>query len=113
VCPCSAVDRGKSDVTELYPFLAVRDVKAAVEFYARGSAPSRRERRSPRPTAGRSPLSPSAVTTWASDATQARAVAAGATEMFAVGDQPYGLRQGEWSTRSGTTGSFRIPCNGL
>jgi PhnB protein len=28
------------------------------------------------------------------DAAQARAVAAGAPEMFAVADQPYGLRQG-------------------
>jgi PhnB protein len=38
------------------------------------------------------------------DAAAARAVAAGATEMFPVADQPYGWRQGRVPTRSGITG---------
>jgi uncharacterized glyoxalase superfamily protein PhnB len=110
-------------VSEIYPFLAVRDVDAAVAFYVEAfGAVEERERvgssdgpqvavlviggqhvgvATEAPELGTpSPETVGATTVRISlhvddaDATQARAVAAGATEMFAVADQPYGLRQG-------------------
>jgi PhnB protein len=110
-------------VAELYPFLAVKDVAAAVEFYAvafgaveegeRAVAPDGRQVAvllieghhvgvaTEAPELGTpSPESIGATTVRVSlhvddaDAAQARAVEAGATEMFRVDDQPYGLRQG-------------------
>jgi PhnB protein len=110
-------------VSELYPFLAVRDVGAAVDFYARAfGAVEERERliapdgpqvavlaidglrfglATEAPELGTpSPETAGATTVRISlhvddpDAVQARAVEAGATELFAVADQPYGLRQG-------------------
>lgn len=114
---------GLERVPEIYPFLAVRDVDAAVAFYAKAfGAVEERERvvapdgpqvavlvidgqhvgvATEAPDLGTpSPETVGATTVRISlhtddaDATQARAVAAGATEMFAVADQPYGLRQG-------------------
>jgi uncharacterized glyoxalase superfamily protein PhnB len=110
-------------MTDLYPFLAVRDVAAAVEFYARAFgaaepgerlvAPDGRQVAileiggrtvgvaSEAPELGTpSPETAGATTVRISlhvddpDAVAARAVEAGATEMFPVADQPYGLRQG-------------------
>jgi PhnB protein len=110
-------------VTELYPFLAVRDVARAVEFYAeafgateegqRLSAPDGRQvaillidgRRVGVATEAPELGTPSPETTGATtvrvslevddpDAVAARAVAAGGSEMFPVADQPYGMRQG-------------------
>jgi PhnB protein len=110
-------------MTELYPFLAVRDVAAAVDFYARAFdaveegerlvAPDGRQVSVLRiggcrvgvateaPELGTpSPESVGATTVRVSlevgdpDAVAAQAVAAGATEMFPVADQPYGMRQG-------------------
>jgi PhnB protein len=109
--------------TQLFPFLAVKDVEAAVAFYAaafgaveegkRIAAPDGRQVAvllvggarvgvaSEDPSTGTlSPESAGATTVRASlhvddpDAVHAAAVAAGATEMFPVADQPYGLRQG-------------------
>jgi PhnB protein len=109
--------------TELYPFLAVRDVAAAVEFYAaafgaeeegeRLVAPDGRQVAVLRidgcrvgvateaPELGTpSPETAGATTVRVSlqvddpDAVAAQAVAAGASEMFPVADQPYGMRQG-------------------
>jgi PhnB protein len=109
--------------TELYPFLAVRDVAAAVEFYAaafgaeeegeRLVAPDGRQVALLRidgcrvgiateaPELGTpSPETAGATTVRVSlqvddpDAVAAQAVAAGASEMFPVADQPYGMRQG-------------------
>jgi PhnB protein len=110
-------------VSEIYPFLAVKDVDAAVAFYAQAfGAVEERERviapdgpqvavlvidgrrvgvATEAPDLGTpSPETVGATTVRISlhvddaDATQARAVAAGASEMFVVADQPYGLRQG-------------------
>jgi PhnB protein len=110
-------------VPELYPFLAVRDVDAAVAFYARAFGALEQGERVVAPDgpqvavltiAGQhvgvateapalgtpSPETLGATTVRISlhvgdpDAVQAQAVAAGATEMFAVADQPYGMRQG-------------------
>jgi PhnB protein len=106
----------------LYPFLAVRDTDAAIAFYADAFGATVRERlEAPggvvvavleiegRPLGVAtensdlgtpSPETAGATTVRVSlhvddpDAAAARAVAAGATEMFPVADQPYGLRQG-------------------
>lgn len=108
---------------EIFPFLAVRDVDAAVAFYAEAfGATEERERviapdgpqvallviegqrigvATEAPDLGTpSPETVGATTVRISlhvddaDAAQARAVGAGGREMFAVADQPYGLRQG-------------------
>ena len=110
-------------MSELYPFLAVRDVPAAVEFYAaafgaveegeRLVAPDGRQvavlaidghhvgLATEAPELGTPSPETAGVTTVRvslhvddPDAVQARAVAAGASELFPVADQPYGLRQG-------------------
>jgi uncharacterized glyoxalase superfamily protein PhnB len=110
-------------VPEIYPFLAVKDVDAAVAFYAQAfGATEERERviapdgpqvalllidgqrvgvATEAPDLGTpSPETVGGTTVRISlhvddaDVAQARAVAAGASEMFAVADQPYGLRQG-------------------
>lgn len=110
-------------VSELYPFLAVRDVDAAVAFYATafGAVEEGERVRAPdgpqvavlsvegrrlgvateAPDLGTpSPETLGATTVRISldvedpDAVAARAIAAGAREMFAVADQPYGMRQG-------------------
>jgi PhnB protein len=104
-------------MTELYPFLAVRDTDAASRFYAAafgaavvekfgpvrvleiegfhvGLAPEAPELGTP------SPETVGATTVRISlhvddpDAVAARAVEAGATLMFPVEDQDYGMRQG-------------------
>jgi len=110
-------------VPEIYPFLAVKDVDAAVVFYAKafGAVEEMERVRAPdgpqvallliegqrvgvateAPDLGTpSPETVGATTVRISlhiddaDAAQARAVAAGAREMFQVADQPYRLRQG-------------------
>jgi PhnB protein len=110
-------------VPELYPFLAVQDVPGAVDFYVRAFdaveegerliAPDGRQVgilqiagqhlgvATEAPELGTpSPETVGATTVRISlnvddpDAAHARAVAAGATEMFPVADQPYGMRQG-------------------
>ena len=109
-------------MTALYPFLAVRDTDAAIEFYAEAFGATIRERleapngvvvavleiggmpfgiATEAPDLGTpSPETAGATTVRVSlhvddpDAAAARAIAAGATEMFPVADQPYGLRQG-------------------
>jgi PhnB protein len=107
----------------LYPFLSVRDVNAAVDFYrvAFGAVEAADRLHAPDGTAVAqleidghpvglaterpeldtpSPETVGGTTVRISlhvddpDAAQARAIAAGAREMFAVADQPYGLRQG-------------------
>ena len=106
----------------LYPFLAVRDVDAAIEFYAAAFGATIRERleapsgpivavleidgmafgvATEAPDLGTpSPETAGATTVRVSlhvddpDSAAARALAAGAKEMFPVADQPYGLRQG-------------------
>jgi PhnB protein len=106
---------------DLYPFLAVRDTDAAIAFYAEAFGAGVRVRfeapgavvavleiggmpfgvATEAPQLGTpSPESVNATTVRISlhvddpDGTAARAIAAGATEMFPVADQPYGLRQG-------------------
>jgi PhnB protein len=109
-------------VSALYPFLAVRDTDTAIAFYAEAFGATVRERleapdgpvvavleidgmpfgvATEAPNLGTpSPESVRATTVRVSlhvddpDAAAARAIAAGATEMFPVADQPYGLRQG-------------------
>src|SRR6059058_2547328 len=110
-------------MSEVYPFLAVRDVDAAVAFYVRafGAIEDAERVRAPDgpqvavlSVAGRplgvateapdlgtpSPETVGATTVRISlhvddpDAVAAQAVAAGAREMFPVADQPYGMRQG-------------------
>jgi PhnB protein len=109
-------------VSALYPFLAVRDADAAIAFYGEAFGATVRERlqapdgpvvavleidglpfgvAAEAPSLGTpSPESAGATTVRVSlhvadpDAVAAQAVAAGATEMFPVADQPYGLRQG-------------------
>jgi PhnB protein len=109
-------------MSALYPFLAVRDTDAAIAFYAKAFGATVRERleapggvvvavleidgmplgvATEAPQLGTpSPETVEATTVRVSlhvddpDAAAARAVAAGATEMFPVADQPYGLRQG-------------------
>jgi PhnB protein len=109
--------------TKLYPFLAVRDVAAAVDFYREafgaievaerlhapdgtvvaqieidghpvGLATERPDLDTPSPeTVGGTTVRIS-LHVDDPDVAQARAIDAGAREMFAVSDQPYGLRQG-------------------
>jgi PhnB protein len=110
-------------VTDLYPFLAVRDVARAVDYYAEAFGAIQEGERLAAPDGrlvavllidGRhvgvateapelgtpSPETAGATTVRISlevddpDAVAARAVAAGGTEMFPVADQPYGMRQG-------------------
>ena len=110
-------------VPEIYPFLAVKDVDAAVVFYAEAFGATEGMERVVTPDGPQVALlliegqrvgvateapdlgTPSPETVGATtvrislhvddaDAAQARAVAAGAREMFQVADQPYGLRQG-------------------
>jgi PhnB protein len=110
-------------VAELYPFLAVRDVAAAVDFYQRAFDAVEEGERLVAPNGAQisvlriagcrvgvateapelgtpSPESVGATTVRVSlevddpDAVARAAIAAGATEMFAVADQPYGMRQG-------------------
>jgi PhnB protein len=109
-------------VGSLYPFLAVRDTDAAIAFYAKAFGATVRERleapdgvvvavleidgmpfgvATEAPNLGTpSPETVGATTVRVSlhvddpDAAAVRAIAAGATEMFPVADQPYGLRQG-------------------
>jgi PhnB protein len=110
-------------VPEIYPFLAVKDVDAAVAFYAEAFGATEAMERvvaqdgpqvallliegqqigvaTEAPDLGTpSPETVGATTVRISlhvddaDAAQARAVEAGAREMFEVADQPYGLRQG-------------------
>jgi PhnB protein len=110
-------------VPEIYPFLAVKDVDAAVAFYAAAFGASEETERVVAPNGSQVALlviegqhvgvateapdlgTPSPETVGATtvrislhvadaDASQARALSAGAQEMFAVADQPYGLRQG-------------------
>jgi PhnB protein len=109
-------------VSALYPFLAVRDTDAAIAFYAEAFGATVHERleapggvvvavleidgmpfgvATEAPDLGTpSPETSGATTVRVSlhvddpDAAAARAIAAGAQEMFPVTDQPYGLRQG-------------------
>jgi PhnB protein len=109
-------------MSALYPFLAVRDTDAAIAFYAEAFGATVRERleapggdvvavleidgmpfgvATEAPNLGTpSPETAGATTVRVSlhvdapDTAAARAIAAGATEMFPVADQPYGLRQG-------------------
>jgi PhnB protein len=109
-------------MSALYPFLAVSDTDAAIAFYAEAFGATVRERleapggavvavlelegmpfgvATEAPNLGTpSPETAGATTVRVSlhvddpDAAAARAVAAGAKEMFPVADQPYGLRQG-------------------
>jgi uncharacterized glyoxalase superfamily protein PhnB len=110
-------------MSELFPFLAVRDVDAAVAFYVRAFAAIETAERVRAPDGPQvavlsvvgHPLgvateapdlgTPSPETVGATtvridlvvddpDAVAAQTVAAGAREMFAVADQPYGMRQG-------------------
>jgi PhnB protein len=110
-------------MSALYPFLAVRDADAAIDFYREAFGAVVRERleapsgtpivavleidgmpfglATEAPDLGTpSPETAGATTVRVSlhvddpDATAARAIEAGATEMFPVADQPYGLRQG-------------------
>jgi uncharacterized glyoxalase superfamily protein PhnB len=109
-------------MSALYPFLAVRDADAAIAFYGEAFGATVRDRLEapggpvvavlevdgmPFGVATEatqlgtpSPETAGATTVRVSlhvddpDAAAARAVAAGATEMFPVTDQPYGLRQG-------------------
>lgn len=110
-------------MAELYPFLAVRDVAAAVDFYVEafgaveqgeplvapngaqvsvlliagcrvGVATEAPELGTPSPeTLGATTVRVS-LEVEDPDAVAAQAVAAGATAMFPVADQPYGMRQG-------------------
>lgn len=108
---------------ELYPFLSVRDVDAAVAFYAQafgavedvervlvpggpvvalllvegqriGVATEAPDLGTPSPETVGSTTIRLTLHVDDADAVQARAVAAGAHELFPVADQPYGLRQG-------------------
>jgi len=110
-------------VSELYPFLAVRDVARAVDFYVEAFGAVEESERLIAPDGrivavllidGRrvgvateapelgtpSPETAGATTVRISlhvddpDSVAARAVAAGGREMFPVADQPYGMRQG-------------------
>ena len=110
-------------MTELYPFLAVRDVAAAVEFYEHAFRAVEEGERLVAPDGAQvavlriggchvgvateapelgtpSPETAGATTVRISlevddpDAVAAQAVAAGASELFPVADQPYGMRQG-------------------
>lgn len=109
-------------VSELAPFLTVRDASKAIEFYARAFGATERSRLTT-PTGqivaelslddqrfsvvdenpAASNLSPETLGGTSvrislvvddPDALAARAIASGATELFPVADQPYGMRQG-------------------
>lgn len=109
-------------VSELTPFLTVRNAAEAIEFYRNAFGATERSRLTT-PTGqivaelaldgqrfsvvdenpGAFNLSPQSLGGTSvrvslivddPDAVAARAVAAGATELFPVADQPYGLRQG-------------------
>lgn len=109
-------------VSELAPFLTVRDASKAIEFYARAFGATERSRLTT-PTGqivaelslddqrfsvvdenpAASNLSPETLGGTSvrislvvddPDALAARAIASGATELFPVSDQPYGMRQG-------------------
>jgi PhnB protein len=110
-------------MTELYPFLAVRDVARAVEWYAEafgavevgerleaqdgavvaeiaidgcrvGLATEAPGLGTPSPESAGSTTVRLSLSVADPDAVAARAVAAGGSLMFPVADQPYGLRQG-------------------
>jgi PhnB protein len=110
-------------VPELYPFLAVQDVAGAVDFYVRafdaveederliapdgrqvavlqiagqhlGIATEAPELGTPSPETVRATTVRISLHVDNPDAVHAQAVAAGATEMFPMADQPYGMRQG-------------------
>jgi PhnB protein len=109
-------------MTSLYPFLAVRDADAAAAFYSDAFGANIEERleapdgrvvavlaiagmpfgvASEAPELGTPSPETAGVTTVRvslqvddPDAAAAQAIAAGATEMFPVADQPYGMRQG-------------------
>lgn len=110
-------------MTTIYPFLAVKDVDAAVDFYARAFGATEEQERVRSPDGPQVAVlsilgcrvgvatessdlgTPSPETVGATtvrvcldvedpDQVAGRAVAAGAREMFAVADQPYGMRQG-------------------
>ncbi len=114
----------------IYPFLAVKDVDAAVAFYAEAFGAIEAMERVVAPDGPQVALllihgqqvgvateapdlgTPSPETVGGTtvrislhvddaDSVQARAVAAGAHEMFAVADQPYGVRQGRVVDPSG------------
>ena len=104
-------------MSDLYPFLAVRDTEAAARFYEQafgatvveqhgpvavleidghpfGLAPEAPELGTPSPeTAGATTVRIS-LHADDPDAVAEQAVEAGATVMFPVEDQPYGMRQG-------------------
>jgi PhnB protein len=105
-------------VNDLYPFLAVRDVAAAKRFYEQafgakvveefgdqvavleiagrpvGLAVERPDLQTPSPeTVGGTTVRIS-LHVDDPDGAAAKAIDAGATEMFPVEDQPYGMRQG-------------------
>ena len=110
-------------VPELYPFLAVRDVAGAVDFYVRafdaveegerllapddrqvavlqiagqhlGVATEAPELGTPSPETVGSTTVRISLEVDDPDAVYIQAVAAGATAMFPMADQPYGMRQG-------------------
>ena len=110
-------------MTDIHPFLAVRDVDAAVAFYTRAFGAVEEGERLVAPDGRQvavlsidgwtvgvateapelgtpSPETIGATTVRISlqvddpDAVAARAVDAGARELFPVADQPYGMRQG-------------------
>lgn len=109
-------------MTALYPFLAVRDTDAAIDFYREAFGATVRERlEAPdgpvvavleidgmpfgvatenAQLGNPSPESAGTTTVRVSlhvddpHAAAAKAIAAGAEEMFPVADQPYGLKQG-------------------
>ena len=109
-------------MSALYPFLAVRGPDAAIDFYREAFGAIVRERleapggpivavleidgmpfgvATEAPNLGTPSPETAGVTTVRislhvddPDAAAARAIGAGATEMFPVADQPYGLRQG-------------------
>ena len=110
-------------MSDLHPFLAVRDVPAAVAFYAEAFGAIEVGERFVAPNGAQvaileidgdtvgvateapelgtpSPETIGATTVRLSihaadpDAAQARAIAAGATELFPMADQVYGMRQG-------------------
>ncbi|MGH3009526.1 MAG: VOC family protein [Gaiellaceae bacterium] len=110
-------------IEKLYPFLSVRDVGAAVDFYREafgalevaerlhapdgnvvaqleiggqpvGLATERPDLQTPSPETVGGTTVRIRLDVDDPDGAQARAIAAGAREMFPVADQPYGMRQG-------------------
>jgi len=84
-------------VTELYPFLAVRDVGRAVEFYAEAFDAVEEDERH---------LVPDGLSLEVDDpdAVAARAIAAGGREMFPSPTSRTGCGRAAWSIRSDATG---------